>query len=370
MTTMGDSEIRGLMASSVAVLAAVTVMTGVLAPAVATAAPAGASAAVAQTPDEVRTSAAAVVGLTITPQLLRISERDFVYEIYKAAKLQGEIAREVQFAAVDAYNGEWTSLFLGIGIHQAHQRDLDREAVYQARRAERQPAATLLGFELTSILLAQDDKNFVFALWERAARGTFVRSAAGTAFGGTPAEQKDFIVRAIFVEHQRDLDAAQEAAEKEAAEKKLRDVRVKAATVVGMDPALAAQLTDEYFVEHIWTRDLAPRDSEVWNRAYRSRTPEQWRAFIDTGIFEAAAKDKVDAIKVRAAAVVGIDAGYARYLQEGPLVREIWNRARAGSQVQAAAYRALQSESPAQWRIFLETDIFTAAAADKSQGRF
>ncbi|MFE6611105.1 hypothetical protein [Amycolatopsis sp. NPDC057786] len=350
------------MASSVAVFA---VVTGVAVPSVATAAPAGASV-VTQTSDEVRTNAAAIVGLTVTPELLRVSESDFVYEIYQAAKLRGETAQEVQFAALDAYTGGWTSLFLKTGIYEAHQRDLDREAVYQARRAERQPAATLLGFELTSLLLANDDKNFVFALWERAAKGSFVKSSAGRVFSGTPAEQKEFIVRGIFIEHQRDADAAKEAAEKEAAEKKLRDARVKAAAVVGMDPALAAQLTDEYFVQQIWTRDLAPRDSEVWYRAYHSRTPEQWRTFIDTGIFEAAAKDKVDGIKVRAAAVVGIEAGYARYLQEGPLVREIWNRARSGSQVQAAAYRALQSESPAQWRVFLEKDIFVADAADKS----
>ncbi|MBB5857011.1 hypothetical protein ACFQ05_29375 [Amycolatopsis umgeniensis] len=36
------------------------------------------------------------------------------------------------------------------------------------------------------------------------------------------------------------------------------------------------------------------------------------------------------------------------------------------ARVKAAAYRALQSESPAQWRGFLETDIFLAAEADKS----
>ncbi|WP_241832842.1 hypothetical protein [Amycolatopsis sp. CB00013] len=353
---MVDFRVRVFLASSLAVLA---VAAGVAAPAVATAAPAGASVV---TSSEVRTKAAAVVGLTVTPELLRIEERDFVFEIYRAARQRGEIAREVQYAALDAYNGGWTSLFLTTGIYEAHQRDLDRETLYQARRAERQPAATLLGFELTTILLAYDDKNFVFALWERAASGSFVKAGAGRAFGGTPAEQKDFIVRGIFVEHQRDVDAA----EKEAAEKKLRDARVKAAAVVGMDPALAAQLTDEYFVQQIWSRDLAPRDSEVWNRAFHSRTPEQWRTFIDTGIFEAAAKDKVDGIKVRAAAVVGIDAGYARYLQEEPLVREIWTRARPGSQVQAAAYRALQSESPAQWRVFLETEIFVAEAVDRS----
>ncbi|OXM52836.1 hypothetical protein CFP71_22930 [Amycolatopsis thailandensis] len=350
------------MVSSVAVFAAVT---GVLVPGTATAAPAGSSSVVTQTPDEVRTNAAAVVGLTVTPELLRLSESDFVYAIYQAAKRQGDIAVEVQYAAFDAYRSGWTSLFLQTGIYEAHQRDLDREAVYQVRRGERQPAAALLGFELTSILLAQDDKNFVFELWERAARGSFVRAAAGQVFGGTPVEQKDFIVRGIFVEHQRDVDAAKEAAEKEAAEKKLRDARVKAAAVVGMDPALAAQLTDEMFVEQIWFYNLAPQDSEVWYRAYQSRTPEQWRAFIDTGIFEAAAKDKVNAIKVRAAAVVGIEAGYARYLEEGPLVREIWNRARSGSRVQAAARRALDSGSAAQWRIFLETDIFAAAEADK-----
>ncbi|MFD5248743.1 hypothetical protein ACFWIW_29665 [Amycolatopsis sp. NPDC058340] len=355
---MAYSRVRVLLAASVAAFA---VVAG--APAVATAAPAS---VVTQTPDEVRTNAAAVVGLAVTPELLRATERDFVHEIHRAAKQRGEIAQEVQFAALDAYNGGWTSLFLKTGIYEAHQRDLDRETLYQARRAERQPAAALLGFELISILLAKDDGNFVFALWERAAKGSFVKAGAAVASRATPAEQKDFIVRGIFVEHQRDVDAAKEAAEKEAAEKKLRDARVKAAAVVGMDPALAAQLPDEYFVEHIWTRDQAPRDSEVWYQAFHSRTPGQWRAFIDTGIFEAAAKDKVDGIKVRAAAVVGIDAGYARYLQEGPLVREIWTRARSGSQVQAAAYRALRSESPAQWRVFLETEIFVAEAADRS----
>jgi len=365
MTTVGSARIRGLVASSVAVLAAVTVMTGVLAP-VASAASAEAPAVVAQTPDEVRINAAAVVGLAVTPELLRTSESTFVYEIYRAATRQGAIAQEVQYEAYDAYLHERTSYFLTTGIYAAHQRDLDREALYQVRRTERQPAATLLGFELTSLLLAQDDQNFVFALWERAARGSFVKAAAGAVFSGTPAEQKEFILHGIFVEHQRDLDAAKEAAEKEAAEKKLRDARVKAGAVVGMAPGLAAQLTDKDFVESIWFRDLAPRDSEVYYQAYLSRTPEQWRAFIDTGIFDAAAKDKVDNIKIRAAAVVGIDAGYARYLQEGPLVREIWTRSKPGTQVQAAAYRAMQSESPAEWRTFLETGIFAAAAADKS----
>ncbi|WP_191254090.1 ALF repeat-containing protein [Amycolatopsis oliviviridis] len=352
------------MASSVAVFAAVT---GVLVPGTATAAPAESSSVVAQTPDEVRTKAAAVVGLTITPELLRMSERDFVYQIYQAAKRQGETAQEVQYEALYAYDRGSTSwsLFLNTWIYEAHQRDLDREALYQARRAERQPAAALLGFELTSMLLAQDDQNFVFALWERAAKDSFVKAAAGKIYSGTPAEHKDFIVRGIFVEHQRDVDAAKEAAEKEAAEKKLRDARVKAAAVIGMDLELAAWLKDEWFVEHIWTRNVVPDDSEVWFQAYQSRTPEQWRAFIDTGIFEAAAKDKVNGIKVRAAAVVGIEAGYARYLEEGPLVREIWSKARAGSQVQAAARRALDSGSPAQWRTFLETDIFAAAEADK-----
>jgi hypothetical protein len=362
---MRKSRIRGRMAASVAVLAAVTVLTGVVAPAVASAAPAGTPAGAAQTPEELRTNAAAVVGLTITPELLRMSETDFVYAIYQAAVQQGDTAREVQFEALDAYHNGGTSYFLTTGIYGAHQRDLDREVIYQARRTERQPAATLLGFELTTILLGQEDKDFVFSLWERAAGGSFVKAAAGTVYSGTPAEQKDFIVRGIFVEYQRDVDAAKEAAEKEAAEKKLRDARVKAGAVVGMDPALAAQLTDQDFVEAIVYRELAPRDSEVWHQAYYSRTPEQWRAFIDTGIFTAAAKDKVDNIKVRAAAVVGIEAGYARYLQEGPLVREIWTRAKSGTQVQAAAYRAMQSQSPAQWRTFLETDIFIADAADK-----
>ncbi|WP_328606956.1 hypothetical protein OG943_44885 [Amycolatopsis sp. NBC_00345] len=353
------------MASSAAVLTAVTVLTGVVAPAVASAASAETPAAVAQTPDELRTNAAAVVGLTVTPELLRMSEKAFVYEIYKAAAQQGDVAREVQYEASDAYLNDRTSYFLTTGIYEAHQRDLDRAALYQARLAERQPAATLLGFELTTVLVAQEDKDFVFSLWERAAKGSFVKATAGTVYSGTPAEQKDFIVRGIFVEYQRDVDAAKEAAEKEAAEKKLRDARVKAGAVVGMDPALAAQLTDQDFVDAIWSRGLAPQDSEVWYQAYTSRTPEQRRAFIDTGIFDAAAKDKVDTIKIRAAAVVGIDAGYARHLQEGPLVREIWTRAKAGTQVQAAAYRAMQSESPAQWRTFLETDIFTADAADK-----
>ncbi|MFD2472951.1 hypothetical protein [Amycolatopsis silviterrae] len=344
--------------------AVLAVATGALAPAEAIAAPA--AAVVTQTPGEVRTNAAAVVGLAITPELLRLSETDFVYQIYLAAKRQGDVAQEVQWEAYYAYSKGSTSLFLSTWIYEAHQRDLDREALYQVRRTERQPAAELLGFELTNVLLAKDDKNFVFSLWEHAASGSFVKSAAVAAYNGTPEAQKEFILHGIFAEHQRDVDAAKEAAEKEAAEKKLRDARVKAAAVVGMDPALAAQLTDEYFVQDIWYRNLAPEDSEVWHQAFTSRTPEQWRAFIDTGIFAAAAKDKVDTIKVRAAAVVGVAAGYARYLEEGPLVREIWTRAKPGSQVQAAARRAMDSQSPADWRAFLETGIFVAQAADKS----
>lgn len=71
-------------------------------------------------------------------------------------------------------------------------------------------------------------------------------------------------------------------------------------------------------------------------------------------------------LKARAAAVVGVEASYARYLEEGPLVREIWTRSTPGTHVQAAARRAMDSQSPAEWRAFLETGIFVAQAADKS----
>ncbi|MET9267202.1 hypothetical protein [Amycolatopsis sp. NPDC004079] len=357
---MSNSRVRRLAAA--VVLAALTVTTGVAAPAVATAAP---IAAVAQTPEEVRTNAAAVVGLAITPEMLRLSESDFVHEIYLAAQRQGDVAEEVQWEADYAYSHGTTSLFLATRIYLAHQRDLDREALYQVRRTERQPAAALLGLELTRMLLSQEDPNFVFALWEHAPRDSFVRAAAAAAVKGTPEEKKEFIVHGIFVEHQRDVEAAKEAAEKEAAEKKLRDARVKAAAAVGMDAALAAQLTDDQFVWHIWARQ-APYGSEMWIAAYSCETPEQRRAFIDTGIFEAAAKDKLNDMKARAAAVVGVEAGYARYLEEGPLVREIWTRSTPGSHVQAAARRAMDSQSPAEWRAFLETGIFVAQAADKS----
>ncbi|MGV9298815.1 hypothetical protein [Amycolatopsis sp. NPDC003676] len=360
MTLMSNSRVRRLAAA--VVLATLTVATGVAAPAVATAAPV---AAVAQTPEEVRTNAAAVVGLVITPELLRLSESDFVHEIYLAAQRQGDVAEEVQYEAYHADTIGSTSYFLTTAIYQAHQRDLDREALFQARRAERQPAAALLGFELTRMLLSQEDPNFVFALWEHAPRDSFVRAAAAAAVKGTLEDKKEFIVHGIFVEHQRDVAAAKEAAEKEAAEKILRDARVKAAAAVGMDAALAAQLTDDQFVWHIWARQ-APYASEVWMAAYSCETPEQRRAFIDTGIFEAAAKDKLNDMKARAAAVVGVEASYARYLEEGPLVREIWTRSTPGSHVQAAARRAMDSQSPAEWRAFLETGIFVAQAADKS----
>ncbi|WP_116199830.1 hypothetical protein [Amycolatopsis circi] len=81
---------------------------------------------------------------------------------------------------------------------------------------------------------------------------------------------------------------------------------------MGMDTGLAAGWADEDFVRDILVRFAAP-NSERWIAAYSCETPEQRRAFIDTGILEAAAKDKVNDMKARAAAVVGVDAG-----QPGP----------------------------------------------------
>jgi hypothetical protein len=250
-----------------------------------------------------RTAAAAVVGVDIEaePAFLHYEDRDFVFEI----GMRAAVGSHVYDDAIAAWRGtaEDQTAFIKTGIFEAARLDeqdaRDAAATAARIRAEREPAAALVGLSITDqpVLLRIEDKDFVFKLWEKAT-GPKVKAAAVAAYRGTAEDQHRFITVGIYEANRQDIqDAADAKAKAEAdakAAQELRDARIKAAAIVGFVPTEGQLLMWEPgFVLEI-ARHAEPCCPEVrWAAldALESEDPAVHRAFIFTGIHEAHQRD-------------------------------------------------------------------------------
>lgn len=290
----------GVLSRALFTATAVVLTVGVVAPTVAVAAPAAVASqnADTSTPDE-RVRALAVLGVTATPGNLVLPERSFVFLLWQTAS-EDSSHSEVRDAAYAVYEGteaDWTQ-FIRAGIYQAHERDLENARIARELREVKQRAAAVIGAVATPVMLATDEKNFTFNIWQLATGidNAEVKAAALAAYRGTAADQAAFLRVGIFEAHQRDLqagiDRAEEEAKKAAEAKRQYEIRSKAAAVIGVPVDNIIMLTDENFVFYIWQHSR--EGSEVQFQAYLTllaRTPEAYRAYLETGIHTAAAID-------------------------------------------------------------------------------
>ncbi|WP_409494272.1 AbfB domain-containing protein [Amycolatopsis sp. cmx-11-12] len=241
-------------------------------------------------------------------------------------------------------------------------------------------AAAVLGIVAGDDLLILNDRNFVIALWRKAA-GAEVRASAELAFAGTELECTQWIKTGIHEAKRR--DDTKEIQDAEVA-RQARELKQRAAATIGVvaEPEVLVQSYKD-FVFALWQRATGPKVKAAALTAFGADEAAQ-KEFLLTGIGTAHAQDQQDAIdadkeateaekarlaarnaKANAAAVLGIVATEGLLvLSNDNFVREIWNRAVAGSEVAVAAERALRSSNPADWKTYIDTGIYAANKRD------
>lgn len=254
---------------------------------------------------EEKIRAAAAVGITATPELLVLSERDFVFELWKASSTRPEVraSAELALSGTDAERSQW----IKSGVHEAVKRDQDNqlrdaEAARLARELK-QGAAAVIGLIPTPDKLVVSYRDFVYWLWQQVPeKYGKTRTAALAAFGATEEAQKEFLrtgIRTAYGEDQQDEINGNEQTSKEEKERLAwRAAKSRAmGQVLGVVPTEGMlALSDDNFIREILKR--ATPDTEVAaaaNQALRDPDPAAWKRFIATGIFEADQRDKATA---------------------------------------------------------------------------
>jgi len=241
-------------------------------------------------------------------------------------------------------------------------------------------AAQEIGVVASPDMLILTDRNFVFALWQRAT-GTEVRASAELAYAGTQPEWTQWIKTGVRDANARDQARIQRDAE---AARVAREAKQRAALVneIVASPVLLIQ-SDQEFAFAMWEHASGPKLKAAALAAYQGDAAAQ-KDFILTGIFTARAADQqdlIDADATKEAAQKAADAARNARIRaaalvvfvptEGQLVEpdvnfvlDLWQAAKAGTEVQAAAERALRTFDPAQLRAYIETGIHSAALQD------
>ncbi|WP_328966583.1 AbfB domain-containing protein [Streptomyces sp. NBC_00239] len=278
-------------------------------PLVAVAAPAGAVAAASGigTDDRQRVDAAAVVRLDPSPDVLLLSDHDFIHALWQKARDGGEAFEAVRLAAEAAMSSELAAdhvQFIVTGIHEAYavdkQREKDKADAARAARLAKSQALITIGIPSSPELLDLSDDNFIRAVMRHTASGPEVRAAAAKALAGDPAAWLEFIVNGAREAHQRDVAAEikelEERNRAEAERRKELAARSNTAALFRITPSEAMlALSDDNFIRELLRAVPADlKESELYaagQRAVLSPDPAVWKAYIHTGAEEAYKKD-------------------------------------------------------------------------------
>lgn len=300
---MKKAVTRGLVTAT-----ALASVTGVAAPLIAVATPSAAVAAAGiGTNDKQRVDAAAVVRLDPSPDVLLLSDIDFVHALWQKARDGGEAFDSVRMAAEGAMISDVADehvAFIVTGIHEAYAVDKQREkdkadAAREARLAKSQ-ALIAVGIPNSPDLLDLSDDNFIRAVMRHEAAGPEVRAAAATALAGDAAAWREFITNGAREAHQRDvaneLKELEENNREEAERRKEQAARANAAALfrVSVTDAMLVLGDDNFIRELLRVAPADAKESELYaagQRAVLSPDPAVWKQFIHTGAEEAYKKD-------------------------------------------------------------------------------
>ncbi|RSM36959.1 hypothetical protein DMA12_38355 [Amycolatopsis balhimycina DSM 5908] len=249
-----------------------------------------------------------------------------------------------------------------------------------ATQDDKVQAAQEIGVVASPDLLILTDRNFVFALWQRAT-GTEVRASAELAYAGTQPEWTQWIKTGV-----RDANARDQARilRDDAAARAAREAKQRAALVNKIEPSQVLLIqSDQEFAFAMWEHASGPKLKAAALAAYQGDAAAQ-KNFILTGIFTARAADLQDLIdadttksaeqkaadaardaRILAAAVVAIEPTAGQLVEpDVNFVLDLWQAAKAGTEVRAAAERALRTMDTAQLRAYIGTGIHSANLQD------
>ncbi|MCE7008136.1 AbfB domain-containing protein [Kibdelosporangium philippinense] len=258
--------------------------------------------------EKVRAVRAIEVG-EATDEWLMLSDKNFVFRVYdkinadKYPYTKAEAYR-VYKIVVEKPDAPDATAFIRTNIHDFVDRDhleyARRQEEARKSREDRQKAAAFAEIAADAAMLDGNDQNFVYQVWRRST-GPKVKDGAMTAWGGDAAAWKKFIATDIFTLHiadQRDaIEKAKQESEEAARILAAKQAKKNAAAVLGIVvPDGWLVLSDDNFIRQLLTTpELAnPRHIEVRNAAeaaLRSTNPADWKAFIDTGLKAADARD-------------------------------------------------------------------------------
>ncbi|MBP2325480.1 hypothetical protein JOF56_005865 [Kibdelosporangium banguiense] len=266
---------------------------------------------------------------------------------------------------------------VAVPAHQAQN-----VAITAATQRDKIDAAAELGIVASPELLVLNDRNFVFALWQRSAGKKEVRASAELAFAAGPDACTQWIKIGVREANRRDQLNQQRD---EAIATKARELKQAAAAVnqIIATPELLIQ-GDRDFVFAMWEQASGPLLKAAARVAYENGTAPVLAEFIQAGIFTAREADqqaKIDAdehadeekkkrekarnARIRAANRLGIDADEGMLvLPDDSFVLELWTYAKPGSEVRAAAERALRSPDEADLTKYIATGIHEASRRD------
>ncbi|GAA2721277.1 MULTISPECIES: AbfB domain-containing protein [Streptomyces] len=304
-----SARLRRILTHGLVTTTALAAVTAVAAPQAALAAPADAvsSAAGIGTTDTQRVDAAAVVRLDPTPDVLLLSDEDFIHALWQKARDAGESLEAVRLAAEEAMvssSAEDQVRFITTGIHEAYavdkQREKDRADADRAARLAKSQALIAVGIPSTPELLALSDDNFIRAVMKHEAAGPEVRAAAAAALAGDAAAWQAFITNGAREAHQRDvaneLKELEQKNREEAQRRAELAARKNAAALFGLTPSDAVlSLGDDNFIRELLRS--VPADAQgtelyaAAQKAVLSPDPAVWKEFIHTGAEQAYKRD-------------------------------------------------------------------------------
>ncbi|MDT0452180.1 AbfB domain-containing protein [Streptomyces hesseae] len=303
-----SARTRNIVKRGIVATTALAAVAGAVAPGIAVAAPAGAVAAAVGigTTDTQRVDAAAVVRLDPTPDVLLLSDDDFVHALWQKARDGGETLQNVRLAAEDAMVGESAEdrvRFITTGIHEAYkldkQREKDKADADRAARDAKSQALIAVGIPNSPDLLGLSDDNFIRAVLKHEASGPEVRDAAAKALAGDAGDWAKFIANGAREAHQRDvaneLKELEQKNREEAERRKELAARKNAAALFGITPSEAVlALGDDNFIRELLRAASGDQGTELYaaaQKAVLSSSPADWKQFIHTGAEEAYKRD-------------------------------------------------------------------------------
>jgi hypothetical protein len=253
------------------------------------------------TEDKVR--AAAVLGIVAPPSMTILNDKNFVLALWRKAKEGSEVKNAALLAFTDDDAGACTRFIL-TGIFAADQIDGENEirdavAKEKARTAKRNAVAQVPGMQATDEVINLSDKEFVLRVWQVAADGSAVKTAAAAALRpeSTPEDYQKFINKDIY--DARQVDVQKELADAAEADRKAKELKASQdAKALAVSAALGIvaddnmkNLPDRDFVAMIWQKTDGAEIKIAARTALDNGTADVLKAFIFTGVHDAHQRD-------------------------------------------------------------------------------